>query len=338
VILVFLVVTVATWTFGLIDAPRAVIGDPLVSTGFGDVPKGWSADGESANVSVDGRGVILGRAAAGRSLARRTVLLPPGRDRRLRVRAAVETLVPPPFEPNSARALLTTRFSNEAGELVGARALAEASRLRGVVERDIVFDVPDEARALDIVFTNRNAETRGRFRLSRIVVESVGPATKRNVLNALMVLSWLALLAVTGVTLLRRTGPRVASAVAMAFTFVAVGVMLPESATGGLATIRDAVVARVPALEHIALLEVFKVGHFLVFFLLGMLMFRFRGRLGMTRMHVIGLLLLLALASEGAQLYLDNRTPRPTDLLIDGAGILLAALLFGNRQRRRLPS
>ena len=188
------------------------------------------------------------------------------------------------------------------------------------------------------MFTNRDTQSPGRFRLVRARIDRVGTDLTRIALNGIVILCWLTLGTLGAIALYRRSGPGVAGAVGAGAAAVATGVMLPESASGFIGRFLEALASRVPLLEELALVELFKAGHFFVFFALGLMTYRFRGRLGLSRMRVTGLLVLLAFASEGAQLYLDNRTPRLTDLLVDGAGILLAAALVGNRQRRRLPS
>ena len=338
-LLTLLLVTLLTWAVGLADTPHPTLGAPLIDDRPGNrSAAAWQRLGERANLVADKRGVTLGRQAPGRSLARRAVTLPAGTERLLRVRALIETQVPPPAGRARARPLLTTRFLDADGDTIASRAIAEASALRGVHERELVVDVPDAARTLWLVFTNRDEGSRGVFRLVRARVDMVGRAVLRTTLNAVVVLCWVVLGALGALALYRRSGPTVSAVVGAMTVLVGVGVMLPESATGPLRALGEAVASRLPLFGELRLVELFKAGHFVVFFLLGLLTFRFRGRLGLSRMRVFALLVLLAFASEGAQLYLHNRTPRFTDLLVDGAGILLAAALIGNRQRRRLPS
>jgi VanZ family protein len=100
----------------------------------------------------------------------------------------------------------------------------------------------------------------------------------------------------------------------------------------------NAIAGKFPAFAHFDAKSLYKVGHFLFFCLIAIVLVRNARALPISPAQLILLLLLLAVASEGMQLHLFNRTTRLSDLGIDAGGILLGSLLasvFKAKRRTR---
>ena len=341
--------TALTWLFGLIDLPRESAGELLASAAFPGEPSGWELRGERRNLAVGAEGVTLVRLAPGRSRALREADLPPaareGRARLLRVGARIETLEPTTSAHERAPPVLAVRLHDARGETVGHRAIIRGTAARGTRVAERLVPLPPEARRYTLIFTSRDDVADGTFRLADVRVELIVPTPLRAVLNVLLVLGWTALFAAAAVWLARRVGTFTLLALCSTLAAIVIGVLLPEVVTGGpLERLRESVAALLPATEELRLVHAFKLGHFATFFLAALLLLARAPRLGLPRPLLAALLTLLAVASEGMQLHLFNRTTRVADLAIDVAGIAAAALLVAlwvtlvrRRAARRTP-
>ena len=71
-----------------------------------------------------------------------------------------------------------------------------------------------------------------------------------------------------------------------------------------------------------------KLAHFMCFLVVSFALLWKRRRLKFTYLHLMGLFLILALSTEGLQLFLRSRTTSVVDIGIDGAGYVAGLLLF----------
>jgi len=80
-------------------------------------------------------------------------------------------------------------------------------------------------------------------------------------------------------------------------------------------------------LSSVGISSIAKLGHFVMFSILGAAMWLGRARLELTALQLLIALILFAIASEASQLHLVDRTGKPADVLIDmvgaGTGILM---------------
>ena len=292
---------------------------------------------------------------AAQSYAKRRVTLPPpvpargwarlgerlrgrlgGGDRLVRARARIRTLAPPgaPLEDprDDARVMLFLLGPERDADPVAYRNVVRTGGTEPVKEDALLTAMPATVDAFDIVFMNRFSD--GAFRLVDADVRGVHTTPAYLGLAATLVVGWAGFAAATAWVLVRRGGAPAALVLAVPLAGILVGVTLPETVDlsalrGGFAS----AVASVAFLEDLDFGILYKLGHFGFFLVAAALASALRHRFGTHALATAGALGLLALATEGLQLHLHDRTERASDLLIDGAGIALGTW-FGIASQR----
>ena len=328
-------VTAAVWALGAIG-DRYDVRPPLAfADGFPGPADAWLRHGEGANLAIDARGVDLTAAVPGESYAKRRIELPADespatgpRARLLRVRSTSETLVAPAEDVPWQRPLVMVWVvDDEAGDTpVAYRTMAEVPGEPGTHPDERVIELPPGADSLWLTFQGRDSG--GAYRLVDASVELVSP--NRGRLEALALVAFAsALLGVVGLAwLVRRGGRAVALALGLVVAGTLVGVLVPESVSTGVLRHRlDDVAFTLPKLGRVEFRDLYKLGHFAFFFAGALVAFGARRRLGVSRTRLALLFATLAVATEGVQLHLFDRTTRGSDIVVDLAGAALAALL-----------
>lgn len=110
---------------------------------------------------------------------------------------------------------------------------------------------------------------------------------------------------------------------------IAAGVSLPSAElhrfTGPL---EHAIGGYIPDLRKLGLYSINKIGHAVTFALLAFFACVFRKRLGATWLGLASFLIVLAILTEGVQLFFVGRSTRLVDMAIDLSGASLGAVLF----------
>ena len=110
---------------------------------------------------------------------------------------------------------------------------------------------------------------------------------------------------------------------------IAAGVSLPtEELSRFTGPLEQAIRGYMPDLRKFGLYSFNKVGHAVTFALLTFMACFFRKRLGATWLGMICFLILLAILTEGVQLFFVGRSTRLVDMAIDLGGATLGATLF----------
>ena len=110
---------------------------------------------------------------------------------------------------------------------------------------------------------------------------------------------------------------------------IAAGVSLPtEELSRFTGPLEQAIRGYMPDLRKFGLYSFNKVGHAVTFALLTFMACFFRKRLGATWLGMICFLILLAILTEGVQLFFVGRSTRLVDMAIDLSGATLGAALF----------
>jgi len=103
---------------------------------------------------------------------------------------------------------------------------------------------------------------------------------------------------------------------------------MPETISTGTVKPIYASLRNLSGLTGDGLLEyAFKIGHFIFFFLSTFILLLYRKKLQLPVWEVFFLVILFAIATEGLQLYLSDRSTRITDLVIDFSAIVVGAIL-----------
>lgn len=259
-----------------------------------------------------------------------------GGDRLVRASARIQTLAPPsaPLEDprDDARVMLFLLGSDHDASPVAYRNVVRTGGTKAVKAGALLTTIPADVDAFHVVFMNRFSD--GAFRLVDAQVRAVSTTPAYLGLAAALVVGWAGFAVATAWRLVRRGGTLAALVLAAPVAGILVGVALPETVDlsalrGGFAS----AAARIAPLQDVDFAVLYKVGHFGFFLVAAALASALRRRFGVRALAVAGALVLLALATEGLQLHLYDRTERASDLLIDGAGIAFGTL-FGIASQR----
>jgi VanZ family protein len=194
-----------------------------------------------------------------------------------------------------------------------------------------IVSIPDAARYFVTTLINRDSD--GAFELTDARVTVVSTSLLYRVISPLIFALWVGLLLAAMLWLLKNGGPQVGFPASVLLLLILTGVLLPESITTNHVLPAYQKVAALLSLQHAEPLGIlYKVGHFLFFLALSFTLMLNRYRLRLSAPMVLTFMLVFALATEGLQLHLFNRSTRFLDIAIDLAGVLLAWLIVSKLQ------
>lgn len=325
------VVTVLTWTLGLLDVKYHLDGDLAFQNGFPGDTSQWQPAGDWSNVVIDDLAIAVTRKTNNRSHVKRTFAFPDNADlssNKLRIRGTVQTQDFEEIVPdNDGRGAAYMVWLEDAdGEVLRYLTIHNLTGEQALYQAERIVSIPENATAFTLVLNSRDSVNN--FSLTNASAEliSVTPIYKAGII--LLAIAWLLVFALSAKWIFKYGSRSLFVTSTLLIIGIIAGVMLPESATDSVITpIFDAISNIIPAFDQGAEQSTYKVGHFLFFFLISMVLSLNAKTLHLNAAMLLILLFLLAIASEGMQLHLFNRTTRIFDLWIDGAGILLGWLV-----------
>lgn len=323
------VVTALTWALGLLDIQFSVKQDMAFANGFPGETAQWQPAGDWSNVDINEQAISVFRHSDKRSFAKRTFQLPDTFDHssdKLRINGTVETL-PRELESDDVRgAAYMIWLQDEAGEVVRYLTVQELTGSKEVYDAERIVSVPEEVSGFALVLNSRDANHG--FSLTDASVQIISTTPHYLISSAVLVLVWLIILLICFKWFHEHASWPVFTTACLLIIGIIVGVMLPESMTlGFIDPLLASVAEQLPALDFQSLKSTYKIGHFVFFLLISLLLAFNANAWSLKPLLLLYLLILLAIASEGMQLHLFNRTTRLSDLGIDGAGILVGWLI-----------
>ena len=130
------------------------------------------------------------------------------------------------------------------------------------------------------------------------------------------------------VWLVRRSTRQLGIITGALIVLTVVGILLPESVSNQQVLPLYRRLASALSFGNTEPLEViFKTGHFLFFFGVTLCLLLGRSTLRLSSTMIIGFMMVFAIATEGLQLFLFNRSTRLFDLGVDIAGVMLALIV-----------
>ncbi|MFK7857900.1 MAG: VanZ family protein [Granulosicoccus sp.] len=339
-----LMTTLLTWAIGLLDNRYIA----LEHEGFGEVfpaqIDSWTRVGESSMTRSAVTTIDVYPETGTDSGATFVMALPDslGADYNLiRVRSIVYTMARPSNPDLKTDAGVLLRLLDRNDDIFQH---SWVSRLTGDFDthRDEYLTVIDpKTESIKIRFSNRKSD--GSFSLEKVDVDivKISPFYRFFFLPAL-VLMWAALLLVSAIYVIRKSGRRKTLMLVGVVSFMILGILLPNSLRDSIVhPVFDQLKALGLAGNSVALVHYYKAGHFLVFFLISLILFYTAKQLRISKTDLFGVLCVVAIATEGAQLHLFFRSTQPIDIFIDTAGIALALLVyhathkkFGSREKK----
>lgn len=339
-----ILLTAITWMVGLLDLQFKAEANIGFSTGFPGPISEWVPTGAVENITVTNDVISIDRHAPNRSYAMRTFALPAQAElkrKKLRIRGVIKTLAKAsPVMANKTAAYMiwfqdenqdTFRYLNVQA-LTGDFSTYRAER---------VVNIPDRAHYFSIVLINRDSD--GSFALTDASVTLVSTSLMHFITTSAIFGLWATLLLIATVWVVRHGTWRLGVTICLLITLTFVGIWLPQSLNAKFV---------LPALKNFAAyltLEtttplgfVYKIGHFLFFFAATICLLISSRSLRLSTILVIGMMMVFAVATEGIQLHLFNRSTRLLDLGIDLSGVLLAWMvatgLFANSNASNMDS
>ncbi len=337
-IVLMAVVTAMTWTLGLLDIKYKVESSAAFPNGFPGDTSLWQRAGDWSNVDIDDTQVTVRRDSDERSYAKRTfdLLDQDGRsDFKLRIRGTIKTAkhVVDPADERGAAFMIW--LEDDQGEVFRYLTVQEMKGAYDTYQAERIISIPDSVRSFTLVLNSRDSTSS--FSLVDASVDMLSVTPLYRFASTLLLCSWLILFVLCVKWLIQHASTSLRIKAGVLIICIIIGVMLPESAINGVVDpLFNAIAGKVPAFAHFDAKSLYKIGHFLFFCLISLVLIRNSRSLPISQTSLIVLLLLLAVASEGMQLHLFNRTTRLSDLGIDAGGILLGWLLATAFKPKRL--
>lgn len=328
-ILAFIVSTVLTWLLGLSELKyqqQSLIG---FETPFpGDLNQ-WQRAGDWSNIVFDDEKITINRLTDNRSLAKRLFQLPQPLQHaevKLRVQGAVKTETYIENSQDDKGAALMIWIQDDKEEVLKYYTVMNLTGERDTYAGERIVRLPETAAAVILVLNSR--DTSSSFSLLDAKIETVTTTHAYYGFIACLLLLWMALAFFAGRWLLRNLSTKLALLAGSLITMIVAGVLLPDHLTTPFVDplFKQLAQSWLPASYDNAE-STYKVGHFLFFFFITLLFMLNSQSLPITKAHVLVLMIILAVATEGMQLHLFNRSTRLFDIAIDCSGILLAWML-----------
>lgn len=327
----FLVLATAlTWGVGLLDKHHVVSQQDGLGQVFPSQADAWTLVGDQSLIAPEADTFIISpktefhtRAELSLSLSKLSI----PNEKTIRIRTVTKTLERPSLEGPRAIAGILVKGFNRHGKRIYNGWVSKLTGEFGTHRDEYMIPVSNSLDSIRLSFVNRGSN--GRFQLQSMDIEvvKVSPMYKMLWLPALLAM-WAVLMALcVRHTLLKLSRRTVLFFVGAIFVLVA-GILLPTS-------LRDLFVQPVfnqlkaigLTSANLSLVHYYKIGHFLMFFVVSLILFYNSKRLRIRRADLFGILCVLAIATEGAQLHLFFRSTQLQDIAIDIAGITMALLI-----------
>ncbi len=322
------VVTLLTWTLGLLDIKYSLDSRFSFKDGFPGDTTLWHPAGDWANVDISDEAVSILRNTEGRSYAKRRFILPDITDpasKKLRIHGTLETLDRGADNGDERGAAYMVWLEDDDGEVLKYLTIQELTGSQDAYEAERVISLPDSVKAFTLVLNSRDSADS--FSLTDASAELISTTLLYRISSYFLVICWIAIFLASGKWLYQNASRGLFVTGSLLVAGIVIGVMLPENMTIGIVNpVFDAIASRIPSFDLDAAQSTYKVGHFVFFFFIALVLALNVRSLPLKPSLLVVLLLLLAVASEGMQLHLFNRTTRLSDLGIDTAGIMLGWL------------
>ncbi len=328
-LLTMIVATAITWVIGLLDIQFKSEATLAFDKGFPGELSDWVPAGDPDNITLSADSIRIDRNTGERSYAMRTFELPPKEqllNRKLRVRGKILTISrATPIEKERIAAYMIW-FLDKDQEALKYLTVQPLTGDFPEYRAERIVSIPDNARFFVTTLINRDSD--GAFELIDANVTLVSGTLLYTLISTAMFALWITLLIMAIWWLIRRGNFGLGLSISALLVLTLVGVLLPESATTQYVLPAYQKLAAALSLERSEPLNIiYKAGHFLFFFAVALLLMLNRRTLNLSATLILVFMLVFAVATEGLQLHLFNRSTRLLDLGIDLAGAVMAWLL-----------
>jgi VanZ family protein len=325
----FIALTACTWTIGLLDIQYKSETSLAFNSGFPGDSKQWNLAGDPINITLTSNSVKIDSVSERYSYAMRQFPLPPTEellDRPLRVRGDISTLKQASGLKADDAAAYMIWFQDRNGDTIQYTTVQNLSGDFHEYRAERIVSVPNTARSFIIVLINRDRE--GAFELTDADVSLVKTTLLYQVISPVIFFLWMLLVLIAVVWLVINGGFKIGIALGFFLMLTLIGILMPESVSTHYILPAYKKLADTLSLRHSEPLGVFyKVGHFLFFLAVSLTLILNRQKLQLSVWLILVLMLIFAVATEGLQLHLYNRSTRLFDIGIDLSGVALAVVI-----------
>ena len=327
-VLVLLLLTIATWAIGLLDSKYNVIAELAFSDGFPGNAENWQMRGVLDNVELQADGVQISRQAPGRSYAKSKFELPAtvAEQHRLRVRGEIKTIVADTDPVRDHLSALMVWFLDDVDEPFLYRNVVKLTGKAEVVEAERIVEIPSTAQHFMLAMVTSDGD--GTFLLQNLSADVIEVSFVYKTVSTALIVCWALFSLMLLAWLIKSVSISLILPIVILCSLIVVGVLIPESVTYRYVLPLFDKLSNVTQLHIDNPVEIlFKLGHFLFFLLMSLFVYLNLNVLKLRPTIAFIILFLFALATEGLQLHLFDRTTRWSDILIDASGILLGLIL-----------
>ena len=336
-ILALLACTIATWALGLIDFKYQQEADIAFVNGFPGDPELWQPAGDWSSVAIDDEKITIFRQSEEKSYAKRRYELPDNlqpSEHTLRVTGAARTneVVDNPADKEGASFMVW--LEDAKGEFIEYLTVFSMSGHRDSYQGERIVNLPKEVSAFTLVLNSRDSADSFSLVDGSADLVSITPNYMASV--ALLFMGWFILAALIAQWLLKHAPLKTTLLAGLLLAGILIGVMMPETRT---IPIIDPLFQAIAAQLNMTGMDsgtfIYKTGHFMFFFFTSLVLMLKSDVLPANRLQLACIMILLAVATEGMQLHLPNRTTQLFDIGVDTSGVLLALAVSGFVLARR---
>lgn len=323
-ILVFAVCTLATWALGLSNAKYTQQAFIAFDNGFpGDIDL-WQRAGDWSNVEFSDEKIKVNRTTDNTSFAKREFALPESSGKnsaRLRVTGTIdtETYVEDSSDDPGAALMVWIQDSNE--EVIKYSTISDLSGQLDQFKAERIVSIPADAVAVSLVLNSR--ESTSGYSLTDASLETITITPLYIGCISILILAWLLIFGIASYWVYKNLATKIAIAALTLLAGTVAGVLMPEGiAIPYINPLLEFLGTSFAHSDHALTEFAYKIGHFVFFFFVSLLFMLNSSSLPISKIQILLLMLLLAIATEGMQLHLFNRTTRLSDLGIDTSAIV----------------
>lgn len=341
-ILAFVACTVATWALGLSDTKYEQHDLIAFENGFpGDIDH-WERAGDWSNVEFSDEKITVNRTTDNTSYAKRAFALPESfseSNARLRVTGTVNTETYTEDISGNPGAALMVWIEDASGEVIKYSTIADLAGQLDNFQAERIVSIPNDAVAVSLVLNSREATSS--YSLTDASLNTIAVTSVYLEAITILIVAWIVLFGVACFWMYKNLPTKIAIVALVLVAGTVIGVLMPENITDPyvkplLEFLGQNVAPSGPKFAEFA----YKIGHFVFFFFVALLFMQNAASLPISRFQLLLLMLLLAIATEGMQLHLFNRTTRLSDLAIDSSAIVVgwavSSILTALKNRNRV--
>jgi len=263
------------------------------------------------------------------SLAVRTFALTPSQDRaqhKLKVTGRVNTITKKPANDSSGGGAVMVWLQDDNDKVVKYVTVGKIDGLSDHYEVNRTIGLTENVTGFSFVLANK--KTSAEFALVDASVWLVSELPTFSKARIAIFLVWSIILLIVLYYLFTHGSKATFAAIATVISLIIIGVLMPETIRAGtVKPVYDFIQNLTGLAGDSVLAYAYKVGHFIFFFLCTLLLLLHRKTLQLRTWEIYLIVVLFAIATEGLQLYLLDRSTRITDLFIDFSAIVAGAIL-----------